>query len=95
MTDVTVKTKPISKRTRLKAFVTKYALSGGIQEIEAEDCFAISRNMIRDINSSLSLYHKGDWHRTKEDAVARAEEMRTAKIASLEKSIERIKKLKF
>lgn len=36
-----------------------------------------------------------DWWRTKESAILRAEQMRHAKIKSLEKQIDKLKKLKF
>ena len=39
--------------------------------------------------------HGNDWHRTEADAVARAEQMRVKKIASLEKQIAKLKKLSF
>lgn len=43
---------------------------------------------------TFSIYGK-DWHRTPEAAIARAEEMRAEKIASLKKQIERLMKLEF
>jgi hypothetical protein len=36
-----------------------------------------------------------EWHRTESSAIARADEMRKAKIASLKKQIANLKKLKF
>lgn len=36
-----------------------------------------------------------EWHRTREGAVAKAEEMRVARIASLEKQIAKLRKLRF
>lgn len=42
------------------------------------------------------FYSRGNnWHRTPEAAIACAEERRAAKIASLERQIERLKKLEF
>ena len=39
--------------------------------------------------------HGKDWHRTPESALARAEEMRKAKIASLKKSIAKLEAMTF
>ena len=82
-------------RTRFPAFITKYALTAGITEIEAEDCFDTASDMIRDVNNGYAHYHRGDWHRTMAEAAARAEQMRVAKIASLRKSITKLEKLRF
>lgn len=44
------------------------------------------------------IYYHGegnDWHRTKESAIAKAEEMRKKKIASLKKQIEKLEKMEF
>lgn len=46
--------------------------------------------------SGFEEYARGkDWHRTPEAAIARAEEMKAAKIASLRKQIDRLEKLEF
>ena len=84
-------------RTQFKAYVTKSALTGGIEAIDAYDCFYINPNMIGDCNNSCRTFHgEGrEWHRTAESALARAEEMRVEKIKSLEKQIERLKNLTF
>lgn len=74
-------------------WITKYALTKGILRAEGR----VSR-----ISTSIflfgpdSFFGEGDqWHRTREAAIARAEEMRKAKIASHEKSIEKLRKLSF
>jgi len=41
------------------------------------------------------LIEKGDWHVTQESALAKAEQMRQDKIKSLEKSLEKMKRLTF
>jgi hypothetical protein len=87
----------------MKAFITKYALSRGvgIQEIEAEVCADINPEMIKDLSPERmrfnTCYHgKGrEWCSTREDAVKRAEEMRTKKIAALEKQIKKLKAMTF
>lgn len=81
-------------RARFKAYITKYALSNGITEIDAEDCFYISPDMIKDAHQSAA-YHANEWHRTLEAAQQRAEQMRVAKISSLRKQIAKLEKLRF
>lgn len=85
-----------SDRTKFTAYITKYALTSGIEAIEVEDCFDISQDMVAATkNKYRACYHGKDWHRTKEEASARAEEMRIAKIASHRKSIAKLEKLRF
>lgn len=79
----------------MKIWVTKYALTRGIGEVEVE----------RVRNGSVSVHGQGydgwydtdglEWCSTKEAAVARAEVMRVKKIEALERQIERLKALKF
>lgn len=77
-----------------KFFITKYALTGGIDELRLE----------MEAGSQYAYNHDGYWaqfvigktcHRTREEAVARAEQMRAAKIASLEKQIAKLRKKTF
>ena len=76
---------------KIVAWVTKYALKEGIQLLEGS------------VRHEISFWHDArspgffgkDWHRTPEAALARAEEMRLAKIESLKKSINRLEGLKF
>ena len=75
-------------------YITKYALSGGIQAIEAEECD--EPGMIQQVGAKWATYYHGegkDWHRTREAAAERAEEMRKAKIGSLKKQIAKLEKL--
>lgn len=82
----------------MKVFVTKYALTQGIKEVEVEDC---GNGMVRTpgflSNGGGRCFHgEGrEWHRTKEAAVERAEKMRVDKIKSLQKSIKKIQDLKW
>ncbi len=81
----------------MKTFITKYALTQGIFEIDAEICHSINHDMIKNINKQNDCYHgEGkNWHRTKESAIIRANEMRTAKIKTLQKQIIKLDKLTF
>lgn len=78
----------------MKVWITKYALSSGIKELDVEQCD--SPDMVRG-NSWNDIYHgEGrEWHRTYESAVARAEEMQLKKIKSLRKQIEKWEKKRF
>jgi predicted translin family RNA/ssDNA-binding protein len=83
------------QRTRFTAYITKYALTHGIFEREVEDCFEISSTMVKDCKNSHNTYHRGEWHRSKDEAVAKAEAMRRKKIASLQASMKKLSDLKF
>lgn len=83
----------MTTKERFTAYITKYALTEGIFEAEGEE------------SNGYFYYGKGgydrnqacpeDWHRTREEAVARAEDMRKRKIASLKKSIAKMEALRF
>ena len=83
-------------RTTFTAWITKYALTNGIKKCEVEDCFDTSPDYVKDRTAQWGGgYHRKDWHRTREAAVARAEEMRLAKIKSLRKSLEKFEAMRF
>ena len=72
-------------------YVTKYALSAGIQKRRLLLLFG---GMVALANSRYAYFHgEGrDWHRTYASARERAEAMRKAKIASLQKTIAKLEK---
>jgi len=74
----------------MKAYITKYALSKGIFELEGE-----KRGIAIAAPHYDGWYYPPDWYETREEAIARAEQMRQKKIASLEKQIEKLKNMKF
>lgn len=80
-----------------KYFITKYALSSGIEEIDipahpSEDGY-LSHTQANPWRQHF--YNSNEWHRSEADAVARAEEMRTKKISSLKKQIAKLEKMTF
>lgn len=81
---------------KFTAWITRYALTKGIQKVQAESCFDISENMIvvRE-GYAPQYYHGNEWHRTRDDAVLRAEEMRKAKLKSIDKNRDRLLSIKF
>lgn len=82
----------------MRVWITKYALTAGICERDVRELAEDGRHVFVSEDGALNgwaMYHGNDWHETREDAVACAEEMRTAKIASLKKSIAKLEKLTF
>lgn len=80
-----------------KVFITKYALTSGIREIEADihkSTFNNQNDYVRD--GSFSFHYIGkDAFTEKSEALKKAEDMRKKKIASLRKQIEKLEKLSF
>lgn len=75
-------------------YITKYALTAGVREaiLQEDD----TPGMVRQVGAGYHVYYHGkDWHRTREDAIKRAEEMREAKIKSLRKSLAKLEALNF
>jgi signal recognition particle subunit SEC65 len=77
----------------MKVWITKYALTTGIIEKEV-DKLGIN-SVVTKKDKYPSYFYLPDWWPTKESATLRAEQMRNAKIKSLEKQIEKLKKLTF
>ncbi len=79
-----------------KVFITKYALTKGILEKEAEIRDYGYEYEIAYVKGEFSSYPLGkEAFRTREQAMERAEKMRLKKIASLKKQIEALEKMKF
>ena len=80
----------------MKVFITKYALTAGIEVREVEQDPVFAHMVTTPGNFRQSFFVEGkDWHRTWESALARAEVMRRAKIVSLEKSLTRMREKPF
>jgi len=78
-----------------KVWITKYALTEGIREKEVEGS---RRDGVVEIVGSNGIYCHGEgkeWHKDKESAIKRAEEMRNKEIIKLEKKIQKLKDMKF
>jgi len=80
----------------MKVWISKYALTQGIFEMDAEQSENFPE-MINRVGNHIETYHvEGrDWHLTKEDAIKKAEEMRLKKIESVKKQLSKLEKLKF
>ena len=80
-----------------KVFITKYALTAGIKEMEGEifkSTYADNQYYVRD-RSYMFYYIGKDAFLDKSDALKKAEEMRKKKIASLKKQISKLEKMTF
>ena len=87
----------------MKVWITKCALTQGIEEIDSNQvkefemqdtgylCFRRSGKY----SYTVEIYSQKDWYKTKESAIQKAEEMRQKKIASLKKQIEKLERMRF
>ena len=79
----------------MKVFVTKYALTIGIEELDVE-ITSVPTMVATKGPFPRNFHDEGrDWHHTKEEAKTRAEEMRKKKIESLKKSIIKLEAMRF
>jgi hypothetical protein len=81
----------------MKVWITKYALTKGIIEVDdAQNCNDASMIRCPSLGSFAMFHGEGkEWHKTKESAIAKAEEMRVKAIATHLKSIEKLEKMRF
>lgn len=78
-----------------KVYVTKYALTDGIRLSEVQRSYAVDCKYISVRGYTLSAVAGRDAHATWPEALAAAEQMRTKKIASLRKQIEKLEAMTF
>lgn len=75
-------------------YITKYALTKGIKKEKGE--LLCNGSMFRVTDGYAGLYFHGtDFHETSKSAIAKAEQMRTNKIASLNNQIKKLEKMRF
>lgn len=79
---------------KIHVWITKYALSTGVFEADAEVC-GIEDMIEVTTNGYSAYYHGNDWHANKEDAIKRFNDMRDRKIKSLKKQLLKIEDMKF
>lgn len=84
----------------MKFWITRYALSGGIQEIDELELAACDskRSYASGLDSDGQRHFHligTDAHYTKEDAIKRAESMRLKKIASVKKTLAKLEAMRF
>lgn len=77
-------------------WITKYALTKGVYAVEnVARCGSIDNGMIKVGNHGYFHGEGKDWHLTEASALARAEAMRTSRIAALRKQISALEKRVF
>ena len=79
----------------MKIYITKYALTAGIKDEDAEASVFDECATVKKLGDYPKYFYGNDWHATKEAAICQAEMMRIKKIASLNKQIAKLEKLKF
>ena len=87
----------------MKVWITKHALTQGIEEIDSNqvkefemtDAGYLYFRRNGKYSYTTEIYSQKEWHRTKESAIQKAEEMRQKKIDSLKKQIEKLEKMRF
>lgn len=85
----------------MKAFITKYAMTQGILERDGHESdhsdglLCIPSNYSNGSFNFSEYYHTGEWFKTRQEAIVKAEEMRQKKIKSLEKQLVRLKEMQF
>ena len=77
-------------------WITRYALTSGGEICEAYNA-KVQELGITYVNiiGVIVYVHNYHWHRTKEEAIARANEMKTAEIDNLQKQLKKLEKLTF
>ncbi len=78
----------------MKVWISKYALTQGIFEMDAKILENMAISTVRDFPTCYHGEGK-EWHRTKGEAIKRAEEHRLNKITSLKKQLSKMESLKF
>lgn len=81
----------------MKVWISKYSLTQGLYSDECEIGRTLATPCANNSKYPYRWYHgKGiQWHLTKEEAIAKAEDMRKRKIDSLKKQIAKLEKLDF
>lgn len=80
----------------MKVWTTKYALTGGIVEVEVEDRGGgMVRALSTAIQSGMAYYGPKQWYLTEQEAKIEAEKMRLKKIISVKKQLAKLEKMRF
>lgn len=77
-----------------KLYITKYALTQGIK---LATCQVLDGGTAADVNyEHMNLYyHRNEWHKTWDSALAQAKEMQAKRIFSLKRDLLKVRKLEF
>lgn len=88
----------VVEREKQTVWITKYALTSGIEKTTAKKVYKNSIEVSgvtysKGVQKTTQYFHGNEWHRTEEEAIARVRVMIANKIKSLEKSLEKMRKL--
>lgn len=83
------------ERWILKIWITKYALTQGILELEAERCNNTNPDLIKTEKHGFFLGEGKEWYTTKEEAITKAEQIKQAKINGLKKQLKKLENMSF
>ena len=79
----------------MRIWVTKCALTMGIREYGSANLLAADTVASVWIEGRQHFFYDNDWHRTRQDAVVRANEMVHQRIGSLLKQVDKLRAKKF
>ena len=79
----------------MKVWITKYALTDGIIEADAEVGGFDTITATWDNGTRCENFKREEWWQTKKCAIEHVEDMRQKKIASLKKQIEKLERMRF
>ena len=88
----------------MKIYITKYALTEGIltgSDAVIDGTMASvytlhdPKGRVMNKIGTQAYFHGQDWHKTRTDAITRAEDMKQKKIRSLERNLRKIQELTF
>ncbi len=81
------------KKETFKVWISKFALTKGVYEIEVESTSIDA--IVKTTDRYPSYFLERQYHLTREEAVEQARKMQDAKLKSLEKQMNKISKLNF
>jgi hypothetical protein len=82
----------------MKVWITKYALTKGIYEVEVEGSSSTPSMVVSRQEGTYPMFYHGEgteWHQTEESARNKANQMVASELISLEKQIQKLRKAKF
>ena len=79
----------------MKVWITKYALTDGIIEADAEVGGFDTITATWDNGTRCDNFKSEEWWNQKKNAIEKAEEMRQKKIESLKKQIKKLEEMRF
>lgn len=78
----------------MKAWITKYALTSGVEIVEVEPTsFPTMVSQVTPRGEYSPCYHKPDWHETEEEAKDQVKKMIAAKRRSIQKQLNKLKEI--